>query len=230
MTSVLSVLLLGFLLGMRHATDPDHVVAVTTIVAREKRLWASSLVGAFWGLGHTATIFVVGGAIVLFGVVIPPRIGLGMELAVALMLVALGVASLARFARTHHVAPDAGVTSAPGASTALWSGATRPLVVGVVHGMAGSAAVALLVLATIRDPRWSLLYLAVFGAGTIAGMMVLTTALALPFAFTARRFDRANAWLAGATGIASVALGAVMSYEFVFVRGLFSSAPLWSPN
>lgn len=77
MTSALSVLVLGFLLGMRHATNPNHVVAVTTIVARERRLWASSLVGVFWGLGHTATIFVVGGAILVFGVVIPPGSGWG---------------------------------------------------------------------------------------------------------------------------------------------------------
>jgi len=233
MTSLLSILVLGFLLGMRHATDPDHVVAVTTIVARERRLWASSLVGVFWGLGHTATVFFVGGAIVVFGVVIPPRIGLGMELAVALMLVALGVTSLARVARSYRA--EQGAADAPAPNDAVvpapaWRAAARPVAVGVVHGLAGSAAVALLVLATIHDPRWSLLYLGVFGVGTIAGMMVLTTALALPFAFTSRRFARVNTWLGGVTGLASVALGAVLSYQSVVVQGLFTSAPLWTPQ
>jgi high-affinity nickel-transport protein len=234
MTPALSILLLGFLLGVRHAIDPDHVVAVTTIVARERRLWASSLIGAFWGIGHTATIFVVGGAIVLFGIVIPPRVGLGMELTVALMLVALGVANLSglvartRRARNARDAAAPAVDPAPAASR--WQQAARPMVVGIVHGLAGSAAVALLVLATIHDARWSVLYLGVFGVGTIAGMMALTTAFALPVAFTSRRFDRASLWLTGATGLASVALGTLLSYELFFVHGLLSSAPVWSPQ
>lgn len=219
-TPLLTLLLLGFLLGLRHATDPDHVVAVTTIVARERRLWAASLVGAFWGLGHTVTIFVVGGAIILFDVVIPPRLGLGMEFAVAIMLVVLGVMNLAGVHAHLHRPP-----SSPPPRIGL-----RPLVIGVVHGLAGSAAVTLLVLATIHDARWALLYLAVFGVGTVAGMMALTTALGLPFAYASRRFDRIQAWLAGATGLASVAFGGLLAYELVFVRGLLSAAPRWSPQ
>ena len=102
--------------------------------------------------------------------------------------------------------------------------------VGIVHGLAGSAAVALLVLTTIRDTHWALLYLGVFGLGTIAGMMALTTALGLPFAYASRRFRRLQGWLAGATGLASVALGAFLAYQFVFVSGLLSVAPHWSPQ
>jgi hypothetical protein len=230
MSSVVSILVLGFVLGMRHALDPDHVVAVTTIVARERRVWASSLVGAFWGLGHTATILLVGGAIVLFGLVIPPRLGLGMELTVAAMLVVLGVANLAGLVRGIRSKPAPLATAEASPSRRAWSTSGRPLAIGVVHGLAGSAAVALLVLATIREPRWSLLYLGVFGVGTIAGMMLLTTALALPFVFTARRFDRVAAGLTGAAGLASVAFGAFLSYELVVVHGLFSAAPLWTPQ
>lgn len=219
---MLTLLLLGFLLGLRHATEPDHVVAVITIVARERRLWSSSLVGALWGLGHTVTIFVVGGAIILFDVVIPPRIGLGMEFAVALMLIGLGVMNLVGLrARRNASAPAA---SSPSRIR------LRPLLIGVVHGLAGSAAVTLLVLATIHDERWALLYLGMFGVGTIAGMMTLTTAFGLPFAYATRRFDRVQAWLAGVTGLASVALGGFLAYEFIFVHGLLSAAPSWTPR
>src|SRR5579863_9426409 len=130
MTTAVSVLVLGFLLGMRHATDPDHVVAVTTIVARQRRLWASAIVGAWWGLGHTVTIFLVGGAIIALHLVVPARIGLAMECAVALMLIALGVATLkSALARPGHPAAAAPL---PGVDQI---GPLRPLLVGIVHGL-----------------------------------------------------------------------------------------------
>ena len=209
MVSLLSILFLGFFLGMRHATNPDHVVAITTIVSRERTLRAAAPIGAIWGLGHTVTILVVGGAIILFGIVIPPRLGLTMELSVALMLVLLGGLNLAviraagerrRRAGAPH-AGDAGHEAAHAAIDRHRSPArplrrlplVRPLVVGVVHGLAGSAAVALLVLGTIRDPGWAIGYLVVFGVGTIAGMLLITTAMAMPFAYAARRFGGSTA-------------------------------------
>src|SRR6202023_2121071 len=94
MTAMLGIVLLGFFLGMRHATDPDHVIAVTTIVSRERTMLHAALIGALWGLGHTITILTVGSAIILFGLVIPPRVGLSMEMSVCLMLVLLGVLNL----------------------------------------------------------------------------------------------------------------------------------------
>src|SRR5204863_8366756 len=94
MVPFLSIIALGFFLGMRHATDADHVVAVTTIVSRERTIRSSALIGILWGLGHTITIFIVGSLIILFGVVIPPRLGLTMELSVGLMLILLGILNL----------------------------------------------------------------------------------------------------------------------------------------
>src|SRR6202521_831490 len=94
MTALIAILLLGFFLGMRHATDPDHVVAVTTIVSRERSVLDAALIGALWGLGHTFTILVVGSAIILFKLTIPPRLGLSMELSVGVMLILLGVLNL----------------------------------------------------------------------------------------------------------------------------------------
>ncbi|MGK3961161.1 high-affinity nickel-transport family protein [Sorangium sp. So ce118] len=256
MVSLFSILFLGFFLGMRHATDADHVVAVTTIVSRERTLRAAAPIGAIWGLGHTATILVVGGAIILFGVVVPPRLGLTMELSVALMLILLGGLNLSVFMRDaravarrevhvhagnttpHAHAQHAGPQAADAPLARLdrrlaQFGAyrlVRPLLVGVVHGLAGSAAVALLVLGTIRDPLWALGYLVVFGVGTIAGMLLITTALAMPFAYAARRFDRLHRGLGVVSGVLSLAFGFFLVYEIGFVHGLFTSHPQWTPE
>src|SRR6476620_10358576 len=112
MASFLSIIAVGFFLGMRHATDPDHVIAVTTIVTRQRQLTRAALTGAFWGIGHTLTIFVVGAVIILFDVVIPARIGLSMELSVAFMLVLLGVMNVAAFLRSTPSLSDEATGSA----------------------------------------------------------------------------------------------------------------------
>src|SRR5438445_1182047 len=148
MLSSFSILLLGFVLGMRHATDADHVVAVTTIVSDQPSLWRASTVGAIWGIGHSITILLVGGAIVVFRLAVPPRLGLAMEFVVAVMLIVLGAVNLS------------GRRSARARSSA------RPLVVGFVHGLAGSAFVALLVVAAVPGAWLGLFYLALFGIGT----------------------------------------------------------------
>jgi sulfite exporter TauE/SafE len=229
MTPALSLLGLGFLLGVRHATDADHVVAVSTIVARERSIWASSLSGALWGLGHTATVFVVGGIIVLFNLVIPPQVGIAMELGVAAMLIALGLANVVgsfaghrggAHARTHFLpaAPASGRSERRAPQRAI----LRPLIVGVVHGLAGSAAVSILVLSTIHSATWGLLYLAIFGLGTVAGMVLLTTAIGVPLAYTSRRFARLNALLAAATGLTSIGLGAGLACELISGHGVLS--------
>jgi high-affinity nickel-transport protein len=241
--SAFSVMVLGFSLGVRHATDADHVVAVATIVARERSLRGAALLGSLWGVGHTLTILLVGGAVVLFGVVIPPRVGLGMELSVAVMLVLLGGLNLSGVARSARAMAEHDPAEGPhehgdGALGRLdrrlgHLGAyqvARPLVVGVVHGLAGSAAVALLVLGTIRSPAWAVGYLLVFGAGTIAGMMLITTALAMPFAYTARRFARVNRRLALISGLLSLAFGAFLVYHIGVVDGLFTAHPRWTPG
>jgi hypothetical protein len=211
MLSFTSILLLGFVLGMRHATDPDHVVAVTTIVSDEKSLWRASMVGAVWGVGHSITILAVGGAIVLFRLVIPPRLGLMLEFCVALMLIALGMLTLSgrRLGSPNNMA--------------------RPLVVGIVHGLAGSAFVALLVLAAVPGAVLQLLYLSLFATGTIGGMALITAAVALPSAVTARRFVRVQGYLRVASGLASLVFGVVLVQRGVS-QGLFDAVPHWTPQ
>ncbi len=234
--SLLTLLVLGFFLGMRHATDTDHVVAVTTIVTRERTPRAAVGIGALWGLGHTATIVLVGGAIVVFGLVIPPHVGLSMEMSVAAMLVVLGAANLTGALRhidhAAHGSHSAAHLPHPEESSAArpLGRLLRPLTVGVVHGLAGSAAVALLVLTTVRDVASALVYLAVFGAGTVLGMMLLTTAMAVPLAALGARFGSLDRTMARATGLISIAVGLFLAYQIGVVDGLFSSSPSWDPH
>jgi high-affinity nickel-transport protein len=264
MTSALALMVLGFLLGMRHATDPDHVIAVTTIVARQKSASGAATIGAAWGLGHTLTILVVGGGIILFGWVIPPKIGLSMEFSVGLMLIALGIINLTGVMRRmagsrlmraakHHTHPhshgDYVHTHAhahnPEAhphkpeQTPLslmdrhFGGITayqlvRPLIVGVVHGLAGSAAVALLILTTIRNPAWALWYLLVFGLGTIVGMMLMTALIVVPFTRTSHSIARFGGGLRIASGVVSLAFGLFVAYRVGLVGGLFTGNPAWT--
>jgi high-affinity nickel-transport protein len=231
--TLLAILALGFFLGMRHATDADHVIAVTTIVSRVRKASSALWVGALWGLGHSATIMLVGGAIVLFGWVIPPRLGLSMEMSVAVMLIVLGAMNLGsaltgieKAASNHRH----GATDESPVPHAHARGPLRPLVVGVVHGLAGSAAVALLVLATIKSASLALLYLGVFGAGTVAGMMLLTLALALPIAAVSTRFGRYEQLIARGAGLVSLAFGLFLAYRIGISDGLLVGAATWAPH
>lgn len=269
MISLLSIIALGFFLGMRHATDPDHVIAVTTIVAQHRSVKHASLIGALWGAGHTLTIVAVGGAIILLGWVIPARIGMSMEFSVALMLILLGIMNLTGF--LHWI--NSRFSSAPGdqrephshphvhgdyihshphthdpqgqghdadRTPLTWFDRhfgrigvyqlVRPLVVGIVHGLAGSAAVALLVLTTIRDPRWAVLYLLVFGVGTIAGMILITVAISLPVVFAGKASSRIGWGLRVSSGLISLGFGLVLAYQIAFAGGLFSGHPQLPPR
>ena len=209
MLTSLSVLALGFLLGMRHATDPDHVLAVTTIVSEERSVARAAGIGALWGAGHTATIVLVGGAILLFRLVVPPRLGLAMEFLVAIMLVLLGVRSL-RVAATAQ---------RPSLSPA------RPIVIGFVHGLAGSAFVAMIVIAAIASPLVGLAYLLVFGVGTVAGMTLITATIAIPATLVARRALGAQRYVQFAAGVASVCFGLFLAHRVGVVDGLFAAVP-----
>ena len=219
MIDALGAASLGFLLGVRHAADADHVVAVAAIVARHASLRRAARVGALWGAGHSLTLLVVGGGLVAFRVAVPPRLGLAFELAVALMLVGLGLYNLGPGAR-----PDPADTLAAGRD------ARRPLLVGTVHGLAGSAAVALVALAAIPSPAWAAAYLLVFGAGTVLGMMLVTVLVAAPAALAGPRLLRVRPALRVAAGVASVVFGLALARGVVVDGGLFADAPRWTPR
>lgn len=219
MDPALPLLGIGLALGIRHAADSDHVVAVTAIAARHQRIGPAAILGALWGLGHTLTIFAVGSLIIVLNLAVPPRIGLALEFAVGIALTTVGVL---------NVAGHGGFFSSGDAQgRRQW---LRAFVVGLVHGLAGSAAVALLVLATVRDPWVACAYLAVFGVGTLLGMMLITIAFASPVAFMARRFQWSGTWLRLATGLLSVAFGVYVMYQVGLVDGLFRAVPHWEPH
>lgn len=246
--NVVSVLALGFFLGLRHASDADHVVAVSTIVARTKRLGAAWLLGAFWGAGHSLTIFMVGAAIIVFKVAIPPRIGLSMEFVVGLVLIGLGLLNLsgARLWRAHrhghrHDGPEASHAHlhvhwlkpawlARPLAQAGRGPLARSLAVGLAHGLAGSAAIALLVLAAIPQTTLGLIYLGVFGLGTLAGMLLLSAAMEFPMVLAARRSADAGRWLVLASGMMSLCFGAYITYHIGLVDGLFLAQARWTPQ
>jgi len=218
---------LGLLLGIQHALDPDHLIAVSTIVSEQRNFKWASLIGAFWGLGHTTTLFIVGLIVIGLRVTIPPQLGSGLELLVALMLVLLGANVLRKsfgaervHLHTHSHNPETHthfhVHENPKQDHGHghpFKAMRRPFVVGMVHGLAGSAALMLLVLSTIESPLGGLLYIVIFGLGSVGGMLLLSGIISLPFILTAQRFSLMNRWIRVIAGIASVCFGLFLGWE-----------------
>jgi high-affinity nickel-transport protein len=209
---VLTAVALGFALGLRHAADPDHVAAIAALVARHapagsarRGARAAAWVGAVWGLGHSLVLLAVGGVFVALHIAVVPAWALAAEAGVAAILVALGVANLRQLRSGRpqghaHAAPERGAPT------------LRSLGVGMAHGLAGSAAVALLALAAMPGPGAALAYLLVFGFGTIAGMVAMSLGLGLPAALASGRPGLAR-WLLGGSGVASIAVGVLLLVE-----------------
>jgi ABC-type nickel/cobalt efflux system permease component RcnA len=230
------VLGIGLLLGVRHALDADHLAAVSAIVSERKTVLSSCWVGAMWGLGHTVALLIAG--IVVIGLHVDPghKVTLLLEFCVALMLVGLGASVLRRLMRggtlhlhAHQHGPRLHIhphvhggaeESVPDTHHGLRVGA-RPVLVGMVHGLAGSAALMLLVLATIPSPAAGFAYLAVFGIGSTGGMLCMSALLGLPFQLTAQHSRRADVAVRTLAGLVSLGLGLLMAYRIGFVDGLF---------
>jgi len=266
------LILLGLTLGIRHATDPDHVVAVTAMLTRERRFVSAISIGLVWGLGHSATVLAVGMAIVFFQLKVPVRLGLTLEFMVALVLILLGlraaqetlalIAKKLRLAsppetilvvhshphthqprgRSHshlhtHSAPDDEnfathdhLMSPQLAETILGRSLTKSFTVGLIHGLAGSAAIALLVTAAIPSPWWATLYMTIFCGGVIIGMMLITTAVGAPFVLATQRLGGIHRRLSLAAGWLSFGFGLFLAYKIGIVDQLFGSAPNWLPH
>ena len=246
--NVFSLLAVGFGLGLKHAVEADHLAAVSTIVSDRKSLWSASVVGGLWGLGHTISLFIAGVAVILLHFQISERVSRGLELGVALMLVVLGLDTLRKLFRggqlhmhfhrhggrlhAHPHIHDATQAHANGSNQehsaelpthhGLAVG-PRPLIVGMIHGLAGSGALMLLVLSTISSPTVGMIYVLVFGVGSIGGMMLMSLLLSVPIHFTTKRFARMDFAMRGVAGLFSLSFGLFMIYQIGFVQGLFSS-------
>jgi high-affinity nickel permease len=233
--SPLAILGLGFVLGLRHALDVDHLVAVSALVSQRRGLWRSSLIGVLWGLGHTAALLAAGVAVIALHAEIPPRAAQLLELGVAVMLVGLGLNLLWTLWRggtihlhahehgghrhLHAHRHDAGQAPSDAHHHTVRS-ARRPFLVGIVHGLAGSAALMLAVLATIPSPAIAVAYILVFGVGSVGGMMIMSTLLGVPLAIAAERFTRAELALRAVAGLGSVAVGLLLAWEIGVASGV----------
>jgi ABC-type nickel/cobalt efflux system permease component RcnA len=229
-TTVAAALGLGFVLGLRHALDPDHVVAVSTIVSEQNSLARSSVVGTFWGLGHSASLFAVGLVIVLLRVSIPEHVLPWMEMPVAAMLIFLGIGAVSRAVRersmqihTHvhehgdkpHSHVHVHVGDEHNHMHRMFKIGRKPFAVGLVHGFAGSAALTLLVLAQIPSVALGLAYMAVFGIGSIGGMLIMSAMISVPFLLTARRFEVINSAIRLCAGLFSLGFGLMIAWELL---------------
>ncbi|HFD80435.1 MAG TPA: urease accessory protein [Gammaproteobacteria bacterium] len=231
------LLSLGFLLGMRHALETDHVAAVASLATRSASVRETIRQGAVWGLGHTLTLFAFGSVVLLMDTVMPQRLAQGLELAVGVMLVGLGIDVLRRVIRErihfHVHRHDDGVRHFHAHSHAGERGhpelhhhqhvrgfPLRALFVGLMHGMAGSAALILLTLQTVQSPLTGLLYIALFGIGSIAGMAALSAIIAVPLRYSARGLTWLHNGLQLGIGAMTLAIGALVVYRIGFVDGL----------
>jgi sulfite exporter TauE/SafE len=216
--SLLGTLALGFVLGLKHALDADHLVAVSTIVGREKSVWKSSVVGAVWGMGHTASLFVAAVGVILLKLTISARASLTLEFGVGLMLILLGLDLLRRVLKGEISIHSHSHDGEEGERLHLHAGlpdlhrshnavGKRPFFVGLVHGLAGSAALMLFVLTTITNPWIGLVYVLVFGGGTIGGMLVMSAVIGLPFALANRVFAGLVGKIQFAAGLGSLGFG-----------------------
>jgi hypothetical protein len=214
---------------MRHALDADHLAAVATLVTRSRSVGHTMLQGLAWGAGHTLTLLLFGGAVLVLGLVLPEPAAAALELAVGVMLVALGAELLYRLWRrrvhfhAHRHADGAAHFHAHAHEQDLphdldrhehsHGFPLRALLVGMVHGMAGSAALILLSLEALRTPAWGLVYIAVFGIGSIAGMAALSVVIAIPMRLTSGRLNHAHGGLSALVGLATVLLGCYVVFR-----------------
>lgn len=261
-TSTGAVMGLGFVLGLKHAVEADHLAAVSTIVTERRSLWSSTLIGGLWGLGHTISLVAAGVLVLMLDFQISERTEQALEFCVGIMLTLLGLNVFRKLLRgdtlhmhSHehgdhaHVHPHTHEHEHSGEAHSHHHGAhshthdhehtgethshlhephshhhkisPRALIIGMIHGLAGSAALMLLVIPTIESKPLGLLYIIIFGIGSIGGMMIMSFLVGLPFTFTANRFNRLNHLLQGAAGLVSVVLGLMIVYEKGFTERLF---------
>ena len=237
---LLAALGLGIVLGIKHSLDPDHVVAVSTIVSQYKNPWRSFWVGVSWGLGHTTTLLVIGIVIIALRLTIPDRLALLLEFFVGVMLVALGLQVMYGFRKkrvhqhihghperahqhfhSHSREPDHDQTHHKVSGIGKPFLRKKSYLIGTVHGVAGSAALTLLVLASIDSPLAGIVYTLLFGLGSVVSMGVMTIFISFPFVFSANRLPNLNRSIQFAVGTLSVLFGGFLMYEIGFVDGLF---------
>lgn len=207
--SLLLVLGIGFLLGIKHALEPDHIIAVSTIASQSKKIWKSSLAGVFWGIGHTLTLLIFDIVLILMKDEIPEAWAMSLEFLVGIMLVYLGMTTIFSWEKAHEHDHSERRTY------------LKSMVIGIVHGLAGSAAMVLLTMSTIEVAWQGAVYILIFGVGTCLGMLLFTTILSIPFV-TSTSSKKMNRSLIRMTGIVSTVFGIYYMYNLGVNEQLFS--------
>lgn len=239
---MLAVLSIGLVFGLKHATEVDHVVAVSTIVSQQKNVFHSALIGALWGAGHTVSLLVIAAIVLSLRVAIPERVSGLLELGVAVMIIALGISALRRALRKNaevhvhqhshdgqshtHVHFHENETKHPPASPAHHSHAVsrlgwKPVLIGMMHGLAGSGALTLLVLTQISSPWIGFSYVATFGFGSIVGMLLMSGLIGLPFALTSPKLSHVHQGIQTLAAVLSIGFGIWYAYDASSNAALF---------
>lgn len=225
MTTPLFTLLFGLFLGIKHAFEADHMIAVTTMVTEQKDPKKAALIGTFWGIGHTTSLFVIGVFVLFLRINIPEKVSLTFELLIGFMLIFLGLRSILQSKRIHEHEH----THGDQAHSHLHSSHHphrhhhRSFLIGSLHGLAGSGALMLLVLATIKNIQQGIFYILIFGFGSIVGMTIMSFIVGLPFIFSSNKFNNVEKWLRIGAGLLSLLFGIYMIYEIGIVQGLLVS-------
>jgi sulfite exporter TauE/SafE len=224
------VMLLGFILGMKHALEPDHIIALSTIASRSKSLWRSSLTGVFWGIGHTSTLFVIGLLLIILKLELSLKLSMSLEFLVGIMLVYLGFSTVISFRRKKihiHEHQHEGIPHnhfhEKHEHIHFNFSYLKSSMIGMIHGLAGSAAMVLLVMSTVSSVWKGIVYILVFGLGTVISMLMVTTILGLPFVLSTKKL-KLNSKLILATGALSILFGFYYMYNLGINEGLFK---LW---
>jgi ABC-type nickel/cobalt efflux system permease component RcnA len=230
--TLLSVLALGFILGIKHAVEPDHVIAVSTIASKSNKIWQASLAGVFWGIGHTATLFIVGITFILMKGEIPEIWAMSLEFLVGIMLVYLGVTTILSLKNVHvhehehdghehkhiHSHDHEGIHDHQHQHNRM--SFIKSMLLGFIHGLAGSGAMILLTMSTVKSVWEAVMYILIFGVGTVIGMLFFTTIIGIPFVFSKRRLTM-NRALIMTTGAISAIFGIYYMYNLGINEGLF---------
>ena len=232
--NVFVVLGIGLVFGLKHATEVDHVVAISTIVSRHQNVFRSAVVGALWGVGHTVSLLVIGTIVLSLRIAIPEIVSNWLEFAVALMIIGLGVSALWRASRKNsevhihqhkhdglshtHVhfhekqnqhQPSSHAAHSHAVSRLGW----KPILIGMVHGLAGSGALTLLVLTQINSSLLGFFYVLTFGFGSIVGMLLMSGLIGLPFAFSSKKLTNLHHSLQTLAGVLSICFGIWYAYR-----------------
>jgi ABC-type nickel/cobalt efflux system permease component RcnA len=232
MMDLLTILAVGLVFGLKHATEVDHVVAVSTIVSRHRSVWRSTLVGAMWGAGHTASLLITGALVLSLRIAIPENVSKWFEFGVALMIIGLGAIALWRsllkrndvhvhqhshdgvsHVHVHFHESETQHQPARPHSHAVSAVGLKPVLIGAVHGLAGSGALTLLALTQIESAWVGFFFLAVFGLGSIVGMMLMSGLIGLPFVLTSRNVRRVHRHLQTSAAVLSLAFGLWYAYK-----------------